>query len=606
MVLLVRPLTGFLAAASFLVVAQFVTPASAASATPETATEWTTPRVLSELDATRYRKIFALQEKRDWRRADKLIKKLTDERLMGRVLYQRYMHPTGWRSSYKQLSSWMKKYADQPGANRVWKLARHRKPANYRAPKRPIGPRAAAYGLPTPAPVYKSSKRLNRAQRREKSGLARHVRRHLLRGQGKHAAKHLKEKSYRRLFDRTELDLMQGRVAAVIYRAGNSKRAYELASSAANRSRKHGAYADWVAGLAAWRLGDMSAAGRHFEAMLDVANESDRLIAGGAFWAARAALADRRPADVNRLLAEAAAHPRTFYGLIAARQLGADAPFSWTPPPLADGVLNEMLKNPTVGRAIALNQVGETQWAAREIRRLFAAADHHQRLSLLGLAGRIGVPSAEISLARAVLTGDGKAYDTALYPLPPWQPDDGFTVDRALVYAFIRQESAFNTHAKSKDGARGLMQLMPRTASFIGKDRSLRRHNRRNLFSPELNVKLGQGYLRHLMENKDVSENLVMLAAAYNGGPGNLRKWSRGIKGRADPLLFLESLPSLETRTFIRRVLGNFWIYRDRLGQKTPSLDAVASGAWPAYTPLDGIVDTALTDIEPTEDHVQN
>jgi soluble lytic murein transglycosylase-like protein len=147
---------------------------------------------------------------------------------------------------------------------------------------------------------------------------------------------------------------------------------------------------------------------------------------------------------------------------------------------------------------------------------------------------------------------------------------------------------------------------MPRTASFIAKDRSLRHHNRRHLFSPELNVKLGQEYIRHLMKNAAVSENLVMLAAAYNGGPGNLRKWSRRIKGRDDPLLFLESLPSLETRTFIRRVLGNFWIYRDRLGQKSPSLDALASGAWPAYTSLDGLFDTAQMKPGTTPDHVQN
>ena len=55
-----------------------------------------------------------------------------------------------------------------------------------------------------------------------------------------------------------------------------------------------------------------------------------------------------------------------------------------------------------------------------------------------------------------------------------------------------------------------------------------------------------------------------------------------------DPLLFIESLPSLETRLFIERVLANFWIYRERLGQDTPSLDAVAAGNWPYYFALDG------------------
>jgi len=559
------------------------------------------PGVLSSEDVARYRKIFAYQEKADWRRANRLIKKLQDKRLMGRVLYQRYMHPTGWRSSYKQLSSWMKKYADQPGANRVWKLARHRKPSNYRAPRRPIGPKGSVYGQPEPVVKYRSTKRLNRNQRNLKRDFKRDIRRHLLRGQGVRAAKHLTEKQYRRVFDTVELDMMRGRIAAVLFRTGHTKQAYKLAGPAADRSRKHGAFADWVAGLSAWHLGNKSAAGRHFEAVSRAKNESERLIAGGAFWAARAAVADRRPADVNRLLGLAAAHPRTFYGLIAVRQLGANSPFSWTPPNLDAETLKNLLKVPQVGRAIALTQVGETQWAAREIRRLFPGADHNKRLALLGLSARIGVPSAEISLARAVLTDDGTAHDAALYPLPPWQPNDGFVVDRALVFAFIRQESAFNTHAKSKDGARGLMQLMPRTASFIGKDRSLRRGNRRELFSPELNVKLGQDYLRHLMETPKVAENLVMLAAAYNGGPGNLRKWTRRIKHITDPLLFLESLPSLETRTFIRRVLGNFWIYRDRLGQQSPSLDALASGAWPTYAAQDGLSPVKHSSLEVQE-----
>jgi len=159
----------------------------------------------------------------------------------------------------------------------------------------------------------------------------------------------------------------------------------------------------------------------------------------------------------------------------------------------------------------------------------------------------------------------------------------------------MRQESAFKTKAKSRDGARGLMQLMPRTASFIARDRSLRGRNRGALFTPELNLDLGQRYLKHLMETEGVEENLVMLAAAYNGGPGNLRKWLRRMKRTDDPLLFVESLPSRETRKFIRRVLGNFWIYRDRLNRQSPSLDAVAVGQWPHYTTLDTEVRTAQT-----------
>jgi soluble lytic murein transglycosylase len=156
-----------------------------------------------------------------------------------------------------------------------------------------------------------------------------------------------------------------------------------------------------------------------------------------------------------------------------------------------------------------------------------------------------------------------------------------------LVYALIRQESGFNPKAKSPDGARGLMQLMPRTASFMARDRAYRRSKRRKLFDPGINLELGQRYITHLLRHSIVQGNLFRLTAAYNGGPGNLNKWQRKMDYGDDPLLFIESLPSKETRLFIERVLTNLWIYRMRLGQEAPSLDGLAAGRWPLYVPLD-------------------
>ena len=79
------------------------------------------------------------------------------------------------------------------------------------------------------------------------------------------------------------------------------------------------------------------------------------------------------------------------------------------------------------------------------------------------------------------------------------------------------------------------------------------------------------------------------MAAAWNGGPGNLNKWLSNTDHMDDPLFFIESIPSLETRIFIEKVLANLWIYRDRLGQPTPSLDAIAAGQWPIYKSLDNL-----------------
>ena len=79
-----------------------------------------------------------------------------------------------------------------------------------------------------------------------------------------------------------------------------------------------------------------------------------------------------------------------------------------------------------------------------------------------------------------------------------------------------------------------------------------------------------------------------MMAAAYNGGPGNLAKWKRRALPRSkDPLMFIESIPARETRDFVERVLSNLWMYRERLGQSAPSLDAIAAGELPLYKALD-------------------
>ena len=141
--------------------------------------------------------------------------------------------------------------------------------------------------------------------------------------------------------------------------------------------------------------------------------------------------------------------------------------------------------------------------------------------------------------------------------------------------------------AKSHDGARGLMQLLPSTASSIDRRQNYRGQQRALLYEPERNMKLGQRYLRQLLRSKRVGNDLVRMATGYNAGPGNLRKWERRMNHGGDPLLFIEMLPTLETRLFVERVLTNLWIYRQRFGQEAPSLTALAADEWPAYSALD-------------------
>ena len=203
--------------------------------------------------------------------------------------------------------------------------------------------------------------------------------------------------------------------------------------------------------------------------------------------------------------------------------------------------------------------------------------------TLLAIASGLNLPAAQLEIA---LSSDEPYRYASLYPIPEYTPGDGFTTDRALLYGLIRQESKFKTDATSRVGARGLMQLMPRTASYISKDKSLRSKKGRNkLYNPSFNLALGQDYVEYLIANA-ADGNLFHMAAAYNGGPGNLGKWRREVNIE-DPLLFIESIPNTESRNFVEKVLTNVWVYRARLGQDAPSRNKVAAGELPLYEALD-------------------
>ena len=116
---------------------------------------------------------------------------------------------------------------------------------------------------------------------------------------------------------------------------------------------------------------------------------------------------------------------------------------------------------------------------------------------------------------------------------------------------------------------------MPGTAKALG-------YRTKALHDPATNLAMGQTYLKRLLADPLVGGDLFMMAVAYNAGPGTLAKW-RAANTTDDALLFIESLPNQETRSFVQRVMANIWIYQQRLGQSTPTLDMVASGAWPRY-----------------------
>jgi soluble lytic murein transglycosylase len=572
---------------------------SAVPAAAQTGPAGDLPAILSTEDAERYQRIFAAQAEADWAAADREIKGLKDRLLLGHVLHQRYLHPTAYVSSFAELSAWMKQYRDHPGAEEIYGLAMRKKGRKEKAPPPPLGVNLGDYG--GDPGLVATTRRQPRIRERDPeharavSQAARQFAALLRRDRLKQAEAFLRQPEIRAKVSASEYDEWRQRLAWLYVLEGDDEKALALASPAAKRSRRAVPEADWVAGLAAWRLGKYDNAAHHFEnlAFSQTATGWDR--AAGAWWGARVQLRLRQPSEAIRLLEIGAREERTFYGQLSLRQLGTDPSFSWAPPPLDESELRRLTRIPAVRRALALSEAGEAVRADREITRIFAQSPDDLAGGLLALSSRMNAPASSLRIGIAWYNAKGESHDHALYPLPPWEPEGGFIVDRALVFAFMRQESAFNARAMSSAGATGLMQLMPKTASGVAGDRSLRnRRGRHKLFAPEYNIELGQRYLQTLLEMPMISGNLLYLAAAYNGGPGNLQKWLRENPGHAeDPLLFIETIPLAETRIFVERVLANYWIYRSRIGQPDPSSAEAMANMAPLYRSQDADALTA-------------
>jgi soluble lytic murein transglycosylase len=540
------------------------------------------PAPLAEADAARYRRIMALQEDGKWREADREIKALGNRVLMGHVLAQRYLHPTKYRSRYSELAGWMKDYADHPQARHIYSLAMKRKPRRARAPRAPAWSGATG-GMAADALDHSRTIRMN--------GLAaeaeRQVRSMVWHTRLTAAEQYLDQPAMKRGLRASQMDALRARIASGWFLYGDDANALRLAGPAARRSGHLVPSVRWTAGLAAYRSGKVEEAASHFEAIA----KSDRLgrwnRPAAAFWAARANMVARKPERVNHWLAVAADEPRTFYGILARRVMGLPSGLRWDRPVLNRAHLAALDATPGARRALALLQVDEAYEAERELRLLAGHDDPTLRAALLAVSEEASLPSLAMRVAGAIASSGGERLDRGFYPVPHWKPQGGFKVDRALIYAFMRQESAFKVRAKSHAGARGLMQLMPATAGYMANKR-FRGRGRDRLFDPALNIALGQKYLDYLMRHDQVQGDIFLLAAAYNGGPGNLARWQRRVgKVTDDALMFIESIPSRETRLFIERVLANLWIYRERLGQDRPSLDAIASGLRPVYKALD-------------------
>ncbi len=534
------------------------------------------PTVLDDETRDRYRRIFQAQAAGQFAQADAEIAQLKDKTLMGYVGAQRLLSP-GHPATYDQLAAWLQDYNDHPDAPAIYRLAVARRPRGATD----LTP-ASFIGQAQPSSTFAAARTVTGAD----AGRAAELRARLqgMADDGGFNAGFvlLDRKSTADILGPQEVELWRGRLRTRALEA-DSQRGVQVPVEISLPPD-----ANWNAALSGFTHGDMAEAARRFEAVADAAPDqaSSWTLSAGSFWAARANLLAGNPQKFAPYLKRAALHNRTFYGLIAQKALGMRIEPDWNVPAL-DQRTAAMLREDRVGRrALALLQLGAATAAERELFAGSIDADPRFVDAVLAVALKASLPAlaARVGNANWDQRHNIKGYDGAMYPLPPWQPAGGYAIDRALVWAFMRQESAFNPKARSYVGAMGLMQLMPATAHLVVKAYSPEQAGA-DIYDPSTNIALGQAYISSLLGDTD--NNLVRTAAAYNGGPGNVMRWDNSLNASADPLLYVASIPLNETRDFVQRVLANYWMYQIRLGQPTPSLDQIAAHEWPRYTAQD-------------------
>ena len=545
-----------------------------------------TENILSNSDMKYYTNIFNFQKNCKWKRANKYILLIEDKVLLGHVLAQRYLHPSCYKSEFIELTYWLKKYADLPQAKKIYKLAIKRMPKGYKSPKKPIKPigiNSTKINSSFIRENYKSNKKLSKKQRIEKNKLINSIKSRVNRGWPTGAAKLLKQRDVNILLDQVEIDQQKELIAKGYFLANKNELSIKYSKEALKESSQFVPYARWTAGLAAWRLKRYNLSAEFFSNFSIALKNDVWHQASGSYWAARSYSMLNNYDEINFWLNRAAKNPNSFYGMLASDILGIKNPIDWG----MKGNLKDFKKDyfnlPSGKRIQSLIQIGLANQLESEIIYINSIANEDIALWSLTISQHFNLAYTQLKIVNKLQNYGVILPIRFFYPTPLWQPKNGFNLEPELIYAFMHQESMFNKDAKSHKGAMGLMQIMPSTAKFISSNNKVKKGDSSILRDPAINLEVGQEYIEYLLGLNIIENNLIYLTAAYNGGPGNLQKWKKNINYLNDPLFFMESIPSRETRWFIEKVLTKYWIYQNKKGVESKSLRLLANGENPIY-----------------------
>jgi len=270
----------------------------------------------------------------------------------------------------------------------------------------------------------------------------------------------------------------------------------------------------------------------------------------------------------SRELLAGIATQMSFYGALAAEDLGQAQTLPARPAPPTPAERNVAASDPGFARALTLVAIGLRPEGVRE-----------WNYSIRGLGDRELLAAAQLACEREVWdrcinTSDKTRAEIDVeqrFPTPLRKEVSArareIGLDPAFVYGLIRQESRFILDARSGVGASGLMQIMPATAKWTAKKIGLP-YTPALITDRDTNLRLGNAYLKLVLD--DVGGSQPMAAAAYNAGPGRPRKWREGPV--LDAAIWVENIPFAETRDYVKKVLSNSTYYAALLGGRNTTI----------------------------------
>jgi len=260
---------------------------------------------------------------------------------------------------------------------------------------------------------------------------------------------------------------------------------------------------------------------------------------------------------IAQLLFKQGALERGYYSFLCAKHL--HQPYQMGAKNMADVDLTPLLANKAIQRAYEWRYWGKSSKADAEWAKALQGATQKRWLEAMQLAKHWGWHKQVIRAAsRAKQWNVLSARFPMAYASEVNKAARHTQLQSSMIWGIIRQESAFSPQARSRTGARGLMQLMPATAKDVVKKHRIRHRHGLNLSQPAHNIELGSLYIADMLKRFDGQQALAI--AAYNAGPNRVAKWEKSMPLEQEAL-WIELIPFNETRRYVQHVLAFMVVY---------------------------------------------